>query len=66
MTEHGRERKGERKLCSGVCWGDAVNDSSPRGEVGELQVWGEGGREGGREGAEAYGGLWLEMWIRCR
>ena len=40
VTEHGRDRKGERKLCSGVCWGDAVNDSSPRGEVGELQVWG--------------------------
>lgn len=58
MTEHGHERKGEGKLCSGVCWGDAVNDSSRSGKVGELQVW---GREGGREGVEACGGLWLEM-----
>ena len=38
MTEHGHERKGKRKLCSGVCWGDAVNDSSPSGKVGELLV----------------------------
>lgn len=56
MTEHGHERKGERKLCSGVCWGDAVNDSSP-----EWKGWGAAGVGIGRELRH----MWTSGW-RCK
>lgn len=49
----GMRGKGERELCSGVCWGEAVGDTP------QSEGWGAAG--GGREGVEARGGLWLEM-----